>query len=106
MTQFQRAATGPAILEHIVQIEARLAAIEERLASIETQARHRHAVADQRYERTDQYIVGEAFNVDATLKQVREVLDAWRETLHTELSQMRAALGIHLSDPGRDGDDG
>lgn len=93
---------GAVILEHILQIEERLQSIEERLAAIETQARTRHAVADARYARTDQYIVGEAFDVAGTLVMVREALDAWRETVHTELSDLRGALATHLSDPGRE----
>jgi stress-induced morphogen len=100
MQQPQRIATGPAILGHVIQIEDRLTAIEARLAAIEAQARARHQVADARYERTDRYIVSDAFEVQGTLVQLHEVIDAWRRTLQEELSATRKALALHLESEG------
>lgn len=93
-------------MERIIQIDARLEGIEARLASIESQARARHAVADERYRRTDQYIVGDALNVDFVIKQLisgfnalrAEVLNITNE-VKREHHQTRTALEVHLSDP-------
>jgi len=95
-----RVATGPVILEHILQIEERLRVIEERQGRIEQMASVRHKVADARYARTDQYIVGEAFNVEGTLKQTIEALGVLRKVVQEEQRQTRQALRAMLSDPG------
>lgn len=109
MSNTTPAATGPLIVEQLIQIEARLEGIEERLSNIEAQARARHAVADERYRRTDQYIVGDALNVDFVIKQLisgfnalrNEVLNITNE-VKREHHQTRSALEVHMGDPERD----
>jgi hypothetical protein len=100
MSDQQKPATGPIILEHILEIQESISSISDRLSRLEQQATQRHKVADARYQRTDQYIVGEAFNVDAVLRQTITELNNLRTTIAAELQATRTALATHLSTEG------
>jgi hypothetical protein len=93
-------ATGPLILEQITLIKQELRELNDRLARLESQAMQRHKVADERYQRTDQYVVNDAFNVDAVLKQAVSAIEALRATVNEENRMTRSALAAHLGDPG------
>lgn len=95
-----RPATGPVILEQIIQIEARLKAIEE------TELRLERGV-ERRYQLLDQFI-DPAMNLAGTLAQVIEsqhrILDrlaAIERALREEHRTTRGALALHLGDPSR-----
>lgn len=89
-------ATGPTILEHVLQIEAKVNEISERLDEA-------LAAVDRRYKLIDQFI-DPALNIDGTLKQLISAYERqWKafsdlnKAVHEELREARAAVAIHLN---------
>jgi Zn-dependent M32 family carboxypeptidase len=95
------------IASRIFVIEDHLRGLVERMERIENVATHRHKIADKRADRVDKYVLDDAFNLDATNKQLIEVFNALRteildlrRTLKHESDTTRKAVALSLSDPG------
>ena len=100
----QLAATA---IDRLLQIEDRMAQLVERMERIERVAQQRHRVADARAERVDKFVLDDAFNLDATNKQLIEVFNALRgevldlkALLKREHDTTRKAVALQLGSEG------
>lgn len=101
MSDPKRPATGPAIMEQLLELRAEF----EHLAE---EARQHWAQDAERMRLVDRYI-DPTMNLQATLaqtlahlKELREAVQAMERTLRAEHHTTRTAVSLHMSDPARE----